>query len=102
MLKNRGDNQMKFSFEERNADEDLFFSKGRYADLPRECVGIGSLRERLSKVLLNHLIKELPSLKDEMVSKLQGTIAEIEKLGDRRNTTHTQFIYARRPSRKGY
>ncbi|CAG5158133.1 uncharacterized protein ALTATR162_LOCUS4999 [Alternaria atra] len=90
MLKNRDDNQMKFSFEQRNADEDLFFSKGRYANLPRECVGIDSLRERLSKVLLNHLIKELPSLKDEMVSKLQGTITEIEKLGDRRNTTHEQ------------
>ncbi|CAO2655125.1 Nn.00g101890.m01.CDS01 [Neocucurbitaria sp. VM-36] len=92
MLKNRGDNQMKFSFEDRNADENLFFSKGRYADLPRECVGINSLRERLSKVLLNHLIKELPSLKEEMVSKLQGTIAEIEKLGDKRNTTNEQRL----------
>jgi hypothetical protein len=37
MLKNRSDNQMQLSFEERNADEDLFFSKGRYADLPRKC-----------------------------------------------------------------
>ncbi|KAJ6284185.1 P-loop containing nucleoside triphosphate hydrolase protein [Bipolaris maydis] len=74
----------------KNRDEDLFFSKGRYAELPRECVGIGSLRERLSKVLLSHLIKELPSLKDEMVNKLQGTVAEIKKLGDRRNTTHKQ------------
>jgi hypothetical protein len=90
MLKNRGDDQMNFSFKQRNADEDLFFSKGRYADLPRECVGIDSLRERLSKVLLNHLIKELPSLKDEMVNKLQGTIAEIGKMGDRRNTIHEQ------------
>ncbi|KAG9196913.1 hypothetical protein G6514_003047 [Epicoccum nigrum] len=90
MLKNRGDDQMNFSFKQRNADEDLFFSKGRYADLPCECVGIDSLRERLSKVLLNHLIKELPSLKDEMVNKLQGTIAEIGKLGDRRNTVHEQ------------
>ena len=44
MLKNRGDEQMKFSFEQRNADEDLFSRKGRYADLPRECVGIDSLR----------------------------------------------------------
>ncbi|KAH6866866.1 dynamin family protein-like protein [Alternaria rosae] len=74
----------------KNRDEDLFFSKGRYADLPRECVGINSLCERLSQVLLNHLIKELPSLKDEMISKLQGTITEIGKLGDRRNTTHEQ------------
>jgi hypothetical protein len=90
MLKNRGDNQMNLTFEQRNADESLFFSKGRYADLPRECVGIDSLRERLSKVLLNHLIKELPSLKEEMVNKLQGTLAEIEKLGDRRNTANEQ------------
>jgi hypothetical protein len=64
ILKNRADDQVKFSFQQRNEDEDLFFSKGRYADLPRECVGVDSLRERLSKVLLNHLIKELPSLKE--------------------------------------
>ncbi|RMZ71036.1 dynamin family [Pyrenophora seminiperda CCB06] len=90
MLKNRADDQMKFSFEQRNADEDLFFSKGRYADLPRECVGISSLRERLSKVLLNHLIKELPKLKAEMVSKLQVTVDEIEKLGEKRDTNQEQ------------
>lgn len=90
MLKNRDDSQMDFTFEQRNADENLFFSKGRYADLPRDCVGIDSLRERLSKVLLNRLIKELPSLKEEMVSKLEGTLAEIQKLGDRRNTTNEQ------------
>ncbi|KAF1830354.1 hypothetical protein BDW02DRAFT_601747 [Decorospora gaudefroyi] len=90
MLKNRADDQMKFSFEQRNEDEDLFFSKGRYADLPRECVGIDSLRERLSKVLLNHLIKELPSLKDEMVNKLQATVDEIENLGEKRNTSQEQ------------
>lgn len=59
MLKNRGDNEMGFTFVERNEAETLFFSKGRYADLPREHVGIEALRERLSKLLLSHLIKEL-------------------------------------------
>jgi hypothetical protein len=90
MLKNRGDNQMGFTFAQRNQDEKVFFSKGRYADLPRGCVGIDSLRERLSKLLLSHLIKELPALKEEMSSKLQGTMDEIEKLGDQRNTIHEQ------------
>jgi hypothetical protein len=90
MLKNRGDNQMQFTFAQRNQDEKLFFSKGRYVDLPRECVGIDSLRERLSKLLLNHLIKELPALKEEMTNKLQGTVDDIEKLGEQRNTTHEQ------------
>ncbi|KAH8695795.1 dynamin family protein-like protein [Phaeosphaeriaceae sp. PMI808] len=92
ILKNRSDNQMKLSFEQRNADESLFFSKGRYVDLPRECAGIDSLRERLSKVLLNRLIKELPSLKEEMINRLQDTHAEIEKLGDKRNTTYEQRV----------
>ncbi|USP81055.1 hypothetical protein yc1106_08329 [Curvularia clavata] len=84
--------QMDFSFDERNEDEALFFSKGRYADLPRECVGVRSLRERLSKVLLNHLIKELPALKQEMICKLQTTEIEIAKLGEKRNTTHEQRV----------
>ncbi|KAF2689294.1 hypothetical protein K458DRAFT_126151 [Lentithecium fluviatile CBS 122367] len=92
MLKNRGDDQMRFSFSQRNEDENLFFSKGRYVDLPRECVGIDSLRERLSKLLLNHLIKELPSLKDEMSTKLQGTIDDIDKLGERRTTLNEQRL----------
>jgi hypothetical protein len=90
MLKNRGDNQMKFSFEQRNKDEKLFFSKGRYHNLPREYVGIDSLRERLSNVLLYHLIKELPSLKNEIVTKLEATIEDILRLGEKRNTVKEQ------------
>ena len=90
MLKNRGDDQMDYSFAQRNEAENLFFSKGRYVDIPREYVGIDSLRERLSKVLLDHLIKELPSLKEEMSTKLQGTIDEIDKLGERRTTISEQ------------
>ncbi|KAJ4356211.1 uncharacterized protein N0V89_004241 [Didymosphaeria variabile] len=90
MLKNRGDNEMDFTFVERNKAEALFFSKGRYVDLPRDCVGIESLRERLSKLLLTHLIKELPSLKEEMNTKLQATSDEITKLGEKRSTIPEQ------------
>lgn len=90
MLKNRADDEMAFTFAERNEAETLFFSKGRYVDLPRECVGIESLRERLSKLLLNHLIKELPALKGEMNTKLQATNDEITKLGEKRTTINEQ------------
>jgi hypothetical protein len=92
MLKNRGEEEMDFSFAERNAAEALFFSKGRYVNLSRECVGIESLRERLSKLLLNHLVKELPSLKDEMHTKLQATADEITKLGEKRSTITEQRL----------
>ncbi|OAL42618.1 GTP-binding protein [Pyrenochaeta sp. DS3sAY3a] len=90
MLKNRADNEMSFSFDQRNEAEALFFSKGRYNDLPRDSVGIDSLRERLSKLLLNHLIKELPSLKEEMSTKLRKTVDDIEQLGERRSTISEQ------------
>ncbi|KAJ5065714.1 P-loop containing nucleoside triphosphate hydrolase protein [Bipolaris maydis] len=100
MLKNRADNQMNFSFDQRNKDEALFFSKGRYAELPRECVGITSLRERLSKVLLHHLIRELPSLKEEMVTKYRATLDEISNLGEKRNTSHEQRVFLMKISMK--
>jgi hypothetical protein len=92
MLKNRGEDEMGFSFAERNAAEALFFSKGRYVNLSREYVGIESLRERLSRLLLNHLIKELPSLKEEINTKLQATVDEITKLGEKRSTITEQRL----------
>ena len=90
MLKNRGDDEMDISFAKRNEAETLFFNKGRYLDLPRECVGIESLRERLSKLLLNHLIKELPSLMNEMKTKLEDTKKQISELGEKRTTIDQQ------------
>lgn len=90
MLKNRGDDEMSYTFTQRNKAETLFFSKGRYNDLPRENMGVDPLRERLSKLLLNHLIKELPSLKEEMSTKLQNTLEEIERLGEKRSTSEEQ------------
>ncbi|KAJ4991097.1 dynamin family protein [Stagonosporopsis vannaccii] len=90
MLKNRSEDQMSLSFEQRNGAEQLFFSKGRYVDLPREVVGIDSLRTRLSQLLYAHLRKELPSLKEEISEKLQTAKDDIDKLGEKRNTLKEQ------------
>ena len=98
LLKNRADDEMSFSFAQRNQAEELFFNKGRYVDLPRERVGINTLRERLSKLLLNHLIKELPSLKEEMNTKLRDTKKDIEKLGEKRTTIGEQRMLLMRIS----
>ena len=92
MLKNREADQTHFSFEQRNQSEQSFFQKGRYRDLPREWVGIGSLRKRLSNVLLEHLITEVPALKDELSLKLDTTSNDIQKLGEKRSTTKEQEI----------
>lgn len=90
VLRNRSDTEMNSTFTQRNEAEARFFSKGRYNDLAREIVGVESLRIRLSQLLLDHLRKELPSLKDEMGNKLQTTIEDIGNLGERRATTSEQ------------
>ncbi|CAI6342332.1 unnamed protein product [Periconia digitata] len=56
----------------------------------RGSVGISSLHELLSKLLLSHLIKELPHLQDEMATKYQSTLDNIQKLGEKRSTAYEQ------------
>ncbi|KAF2837622.1 hypothetical protein M501DRAFT_1006657 [Patellaria atrata CBS 101060] len=90
MLKNRGDDEHQLTFNERNEAELSFFSRGRYAQLPRDRVGIGSLRTRLSRLLNNHLKKELPGLKKELEQKLSETKELLSGLGPQRATTTEQ------------
>ncbi|KAF2803435.1 GTP-binding protein [Mytilinidion resinicola] len=48
MLKNRADNKISFSFGQRNKAEALFFSKGRYNNLPRDGNTVNNI-EKLGK-----------------------------------------------------
>ncbi|KAF5846677.1 hypothetical protein GGP41_004724 [Bipolaris sorokiniana] len=77
-----------------------FLREGTDNELPRECIGITSLHERLSKVLLHHLIRELPSLKEEMMTKYRATLDEISNLGEKRNTSYEQRVFLMKISMK--
>ncbi|KAH4065585.1 hypothetical protein HBI64_124770 [Parastagonospora nodorum] len=90
MVKNRTEEEMHLSFQQRNEAERTFFNKDRFKDLPRPSVGIETLRVRLSNLLLAHLTQELPSLKKEMEEKLKTTLGELHDLGDRRETPQEQ------------
>jgi hypothetical protein len=90
MLRNRTEDEMHFTFQERNEAERKFFDEGRFKDLARQCVGIESLCVRLSRLLLGHLTQELPSLKDEMNKKLRVTKDELNALGEKRDTPSEQ------------
>jgi len=81
MVKNRAatDNG---SFKDRNTSEAEFFSRGAYEEkLSKDVAGIDSLRGRLSRLLNNHLKKELPGLRHELEHKLREATADLEKLG---------------------
>lgn len=93
MVRNRSDLEGAKSFSQRNAAERQFFSKGAYLDLPSHCKGIESLRTRLSALLHNHLKKELPQLKSELLEKLSKTAKELDQLGVKRSTAPEQRMF---------
>ncbi|KAH8717086.1 P-loop containing nucleoside triphosphate hydrolase protein [Phaeosphaeriaceae sp. PMI808] len=92
MLKNRGDRQKYFSLKQRHRDENNFFRKGKYDNLPLTRVGIQSLQGRLNKLVLNRMIKQLPPIKQEIQDILQATNLKLNKLGEVRGTTNDKRI----------
>ncbi|KAF3098475.1 hypothetical protein TWF102_006036 [Orbilia oligospora] len=93
IVKNREDGDMASSFEHRNASERTFFFKEPYRKLPHEMLGIGALRLRLSRLLRDHLKKEIPGLQQELSEVLTITYEDLEKLGESRATFQEQITY---------
>ncbi|KAF1840478.1 dynamin-1 [Cucurbitaria berberidis CBS 394.84] len=78
---------------ERDATERKFFSDGIWSHFPSEDVGISSLRVKLSRVLLEHIGKELPSLVAAVQGAITSTQHGLKALGDARETSRQQRSY---------
>lgn len=78
---------------ERDADEAKFFGNGAWMQLPQASLGIGKLRSRLSRVLLSHIISELPSLIAEIDAKYKACYDQLLKLGKPRASLSEQKGY---------
>ncbi|KAE8365646.1 P-loop containing nucleoside triphosphate hydrolase protein [Aspergillus caelatus] len=77
----------------RGEEEAEFFSQGIWEDLPRAHVGIDTLRQRLSKLLLGQIAAELPSLIHEIQSEIDKCAKRLENLGEPRATLKEQRSY---------
>ncbi|KAH6713320.1 dynamin family protein-like protein [Leptodontidium sp. MPI-SDFR-AT-0119] len=86
VLKNRSFEEGDCSLMERNIAEDTFFRTSNFKALPKEAVGINSLRTRLSRLLFEHVKQELPKLRQDLEDALANTKAQISVLGSRRST----------------
>ncbi|KAK6813331.1 hypothetical protein RU639_011099 [Aspergillus parasiticus] len=93
VLKNMDTEKGNYNLSVRGEEEAEFFSKGIWEDLPRSHVGIDTLRQRLSKLLLGQIAAELPSLIDEIQSKMDLCVKGLEKLGEPRATLKEQRSY---------
>ncbi|KAL5406974.1 hypothetical protein PMIN04_011853 [Paraphaeosphaeria minitans] len=77
----------------RDTEEKEFFSEGVWNTLPRASLGVEKLRGRLSALLLAQIAAELPSLMEEIRSKLDSSKSRLEKLGEPRATPEEQRLY---------
>lgn len=93
VLRNRDYENRNCSTETRNLLETTFFSQGVWQDLPRDLVGISALRRRLSKVLLDQIKCELPSLSADIASNMEDCRSKLSKLGKSRAGLDEQRLF---------
>jgi hypothetical protein len=86
VLKNRKFEEKDYSFEERNASEATYFKTSNFKCLPKDTVGIESLRIRLSQLLFAHVKQELPKLQADLEGALADTEDQLDVLGINRCT----------------
>ena len=86
VLKNRSYEEGSSSFEQRNISETSYFRTSNFSILSKECVGITSLRDRLSQMLFEHVKQELPKLRKDLEEALTESRRLLEAMGRRRAT----------------
>lgn len=98
VLKNRSFETRNTSSIERDSDEKDFFSKGAWARLDRKTVGVHPLRPRLSDVLKDLILRQLPSLLRDASSRVEECQQRLKHLGEPRGTLVEQRRYLRQLS----
>lgn len=86
VVKNRSFEEGDNSFEERNALEQNYFRHSNFNCLPKGSVGIDALRERLSRLLFEHVKQELPKLYGDLNKALDDSKQQMEVLGRPRSS----------------
>ncbi|CAG8980945.1 hypothetical protein HYALB_00003804 [Hymenoscyphus albidus] len=87
VVRNRKWEESGFNLAMRKAIEEEFFRTSKWKCVPQKSRGIDSLRNRLSKLLFQHVKNELPKLKQELEDKLGNAVEEHEKLGTPRSSS---------------
>ncbi|KAL5360179.1 hypothetical protein BJX96DRAFT_184398 [Aspergillus floccosus] len=89
-LRNRQFETRGINDKERDEKEKEFFETASWRSVSRECVGIDSLRRRLSNILLKHIHHNLPGLVADIQSKITDRKEKLAKLGASRATPQQQ------------
>ncbi|KAF2869556.1 P-loop containing nucleoside triphosphate hydrolase protein [Massariosphaeria phaeospora] len=90
MVMNRSFGSRETTDDRRDEAEREFFATGIWSSLSRADVGISTLRTKLSRILLDHIRRELPSLVETLQKATAATEARLHELGNPRNEAQQQ------------
>ncbi|TGJ86876.1 hypothetical protein E0Z10_g1904 [Xylaria hypoxylon] len=93
VLRNRPEGREQTSADKRDAEEESFFETGAWSTISPDSRGIAPLRRKLSRMLLEHIQKTLPSLVKEIEENLSTRQRALEKLGRPREETDDLRAY---------
>lgn len=93
VVKNRSFETKDISPSERDAQETAFFSQCVWTCLNPACIGVKALRSRLSDVLKDQILRQLPSLRRDVESNLAACQSRLRRLGSSRVTPEDQYRY---------
>lgn len=93
VLRNRNFETRQSTQEQRDAVERVFFAQGVWSQLARTCVGVHTLRERLSVVLRDQITQEIPSLIREIEKGSDSCRMDLRRLGPPRAEVEDQRRY---------
>lgn len=91
VLRNRGENETDLG--PRDTVEEQFFRSGAWGSIPTANRGVSALRAKLSRTLLDHIKKSLPSVLQDIQDKLLGRQVELGRLGQPRTTPEDMRAY---------
>ncbi|KAK1756313.1 hypothetical protein QBC47DRAFT_460164 [Echria macrotheca] len=93
VLKNRSFEERSVTLAERDAIEREFFSKGLWSSIDPSHCGVEALRTRLSVVLRDQILAQLPSLVHDVQDCIHDCDARLKQLGPKRETRQEQLKY---------
>ena len=93
VLRNRDYSELDFSSDERDKLELDFSSQGIWKGLPRHCLGATSLKFRLSSLLRDQILRELPVLMNDIELGITECHSRLARLRSSRGTLFEQRTY---------
>lgn len=93
VLKNRDYQDRDCTAAERDIAEEKFFARGIWTSLSPSQMGIASLKPRLSRVLKDQILSELPGLIFDVEAGINDCKSRLDRLGGSRASKQQQRMY---------